>query len=145
MQDAMDKPVVEAAGLHKRFGQRVALDGVALTVNAGEVVGLLGPNGAGKTTTLSIIAGTLAADAGSVRIAGHDLHESPALARRSLGVVPQSLALYPSLTAAENLNFFGRMHGLTKSQAHTATAALLAEAGLADRWLYSVATLSCGM
>jgi len=141
----MDAPVVEARGLRKRFGERVALDGVDVAVNAGEVAGLLGPNGAGKTTTLSILAGTLAADAGSVRIAGHDLSESAALARLSLGVVPQSLALYPSLTAAENLTFFGRMHGLTKSQALAATARLLEEVGLADRAHDVVATFSGGM
>jgi ABC-2 type transport system ATP-binding protein len=78
-------PVLEAVDLRKRYGDRIAVDGVAVSVNAGEIVGLLGPNGAGKTTTLSILGGTLEADSGTVRIAGHDLRLAPARAQPGLG------------------------------------------------------------
>jgi ABC-2 type transport system ATP-binding protein len=138
-------PVLEAFDLRKHYGERVAVDGVAISVNAGEIVGLLGPNGAGKTTTLSMLAGTLDSDSGTVRIAGHDLRLTPALARRSLGFVPQSVAVYPTLTAVENLDFFGRIQGLTKTDAREATAALLEEVGLTDRANDIVRTFSGGM
>jgi ABC-2 type transport system ATP-binding protein len=138
-------PALEAVDLQKRYGDRVAVDGVAVSVNAGEIVGLLGPNGAGKTTTMSILAGTLESDSGSVRIAGHDLRLNPSRARRSLGFVPQSVAVYPTLTAFENLDFFGRIQGLKKADARGATAALLEEVGLPDRSNDIVGTFSGGM
>ncbi len=138
-------PALEAADLRKRFGDRVAVDGVAVSVNAGEIVGLLGPNGAGKTTTLSILGGTLESDSGTVRIASHDLRQAPARARRSLGFVPQSVAVYPTLTAVENLNFFGRIQGLNKADSRSATSALLEEVGLTDRANDIVETFSGGM
>ncbi len=98
--------------LEKRYGQRRALQDVAFSVGAGEVVGLLGPNGAGKSTTLSILACALRADAGTVEIAGHPVPAEARAARGALGYVPQREALYPPLTARENLRFFGRMAGL---------------------------------
>lgn len=141
-----DRPrAVVAADLRKRYGTRVALDNLALSIDSGEVVGLLGPNGAGKTTTLSILAGVIRPDAGSVRIAGYDLEDEPVAARRSLGLAPQSLALYPSLTARENLAFFARMQGLTHAAAKSVARELLEQAGLADRADDRVATFSGGM
>jgi ABC-2 type transport system ATP-binding protein len=136
---------VAADGLRKRFGARIALDGVSLSVAAGEIVGLLGPNGAGKTTTLSILAGVIAPDSGRAEICGHDLVGAPAAARRRLGLVPQSLALYPTLTARENLEFFGRIEGLRTHEAHGRALRLLDEAGLADRADDPVAAFSGGM
>ncbi len=136
---------VVADGLRKRFGARIALDGVSLSVAAGEIVGLLGPNGAGKTTTLSILAGVIAPDSGRAEICGHDLVGAPAAARRRLGLVPQSLALYPTLTARENLEFFGRIEGLRTHEAHGRALRLLDEAGLADRADDPVAAFSGGM
>ncbi|MGH7948912.1 MAG: ATP-binding cassette domain-containing protein, partial [Candidatus Binataceae bacterium] len=108
-------------------------------------VGLLGPNGAGKTTTLSILAGVMAPDAGCAEICGHDLVGAPAAARRKLGLVPQSLALYPALSARENLEFFGRLEGLRHREAHDRAERLLEEAGLADRADDPVAAFSGGM
>jgi linearmycin/streptolysin S transport system ATP-binding protein len=147
-RDAPDEGRPRAAiaiALHKRYGSRTALDGLAISLDAGEIVGLLGPNGAGKTTTLSILAGVLRPDAGTVQIAGHDLDAEPLAARRNLGLAPQSLALYPSLTAHENLSFFARMQGLTSAEARPATRALLEQAGLTDRADDLVATFSGGM
>ncbi len=137
--------VIQAQDLRKQYGERVALDGVSIAVNAGETVGLLGPNGAGKTTTLSILSGVIAPDSGSVSIAGHDLRGAPKLARLSLGLVPQSLAIYPTLTALENLMFFGRMQGLTSLAALSRARGLLEEVGLSDRIGDIVGDFSGGM
>ncbi|PNE28194.1 ABC transporter ATP-binding protein [Tannerella sp. oral taxon 808] len=89
-----------------------SVDGLTLHVAEGEFFGLLGPNGAGKTTTLSILAGLLPFDSGTVHLCGLDVRRDNARIRRLIGVVPQDIALYPELTTAENLHFFGRMHGL---------------------------------
>src|SRR5271154_4414797 len=98
--------------LKKRFGERIAVDGVGFSIDAGEIYGLLGPNGAGKTTSISMIAGILARDAGEVTIDGIDIDIGPP-ARALVGIVPQSIALYTDLTARENLNFWGRMYDLS--------------------------------
>jgi ABC-2 type transport system ATP-binding protein len=134
-----------AEDLRKRYGNRVALDGVSFAANAGEIVGLLGPNGAGKTTTLSILSGVIAPDSGRALIAGRDLALEPGPARRSLGLVPQSLALYPTLTALENLMFFGRMEGMASADALDRARGLLEEVGLDDRANDVVEEFSGGM
>jgi len=134
-----------AEDLRKRYGRRVALDGVSLVVNGGEIVGLLGPNGAGKTTTISILSGVIAPDSGRAAIAAYDLATAPRLARRRLGLVPQSLALYPTLTALENLLFFGRMQGMAARDALSHARILLEEVGLADRADDVVREFSGGM
>ena len=126
-------PMIRAEDLRKRYGHRDALDGVSFAVNAGEIVGLLGPNGAGKTTTLSILSGVIAPDSGRALIATFDLATAPRQARHSLGLVPQSLALYPTLTALENLMFFGRMEGMASRDALNRARGLLEEVGLDDR------------
>jgi ABC-2 type transport system ATP-binding protein len=126
-------PMIRADDLRKSYGDRVALDGVSFTVNAGEIVGLLGPNGAGKTTTLSILSGVINPDSGHASIATFDLAAAPHQARHSLGLVPQSLALYPTLTALENLVFFGRMQGMHARDALNRARGLLEEVGLSDR------------
>ena len=126
-------PMIRAEDLRKRYGSRVALDGVSFQVNAGQIVGLLGPNGAGKTTTLSILSGVISPDSGHVSIAAHDIAAEPGPARKCLGLVPQSLALYPTLTALENLMFFGRMEGMTTRDAVSRAHGLLQEVGLDDR------------
>ncbi len=123
----------------------MALDGVSFAVAPGQVVGLLGPNGAGKSTTLSIVATLLAADGGSVSVDGHVLPAEAAAARGALGLVPQSIAVYPTLTARENLTFFGRMLGLHGGTLGAAVAEALALVGLDRRADEPVATLSGGM
>ncbi len=138
-------PMIRAEDLRKRYADRVALDGVSFTVNAGEIVGLLGPNGAGKTTTLSILSGVIAPDSGRALIATHDLAIDRRIARRSLGLVPQSLALYPTLTALENLLFWGRIQGMSSSDALGRARGLLEEVGLGDRADDAVNEFSGGM
>jgi len=136
---------IEAHELRKTFGDRIALDGVSLTVAAGEVVGLLGPNGAGKTTTASILSGVIPPDSGEVRIGGATMNGTSSQARRNLGLVPQSIALYPTLTARENLHFFGRMQGLRRDAAVKRTEELLEEVGLSDRADDPIGPFSGGM
>jgi ABC-2 type transport system ATP-binding protein len=137
--------VIEVQQLRKSYGARLALDCVTLDVRAGEVVGLLGPNGAGKTTTLSILATLIAPDSGTLRLLGLDACSHQFAIRRRLGFVPQSIALYPSLTAAENLQLFLRVHGLNRAAARNACSEALELAGLAERAQDSVAILSGGM
>ena len=137
--------MIRAEDLRKRYGDRTALDGVSFSVNAGEIVGLLGPNGAGKTTTLSILSGVIDPDSGRASIATHSLATEPRVARRSLGLVPQSLALYPTLTALENLMFWGRIQGMAARDALKRARELLEEVGLDDRADDEVEDFSGGM
>jgi len=131
-------------GVRKRYGGLVAVDGLSLEVRRGEILGLLGPNGAGKTTTVGLATGLLAPDEGRVEIAGAGPPSSPA-ARRRLGVAPQSLALYESLTGRENLAFFGEVQGLGGQALRERVEAALAFVGLADRADERVAGYSGGM
>ncbi|SRR5579875_1046215 len=140
----MDAALVEVSHLRKSYGPRMAVDDVSFSVNAGEIVGLLGPNGAGKTTTLSILATVLKPDGGKVRIAGCDAQQRAGALRRRLGFVPQSVALYPSLSALQNLELFARFHGLARAARGAAMAALEA-VGLSERANDAVLTMSGGM
>lgn len=103
---------LEVVDLRKSYGSARVVDGVSFAVDSGEIFGLLGPNGAGKTTTMSIIAGLLDADAGEVRFGGRSTRSFSKLERRFLGIAPQDLAIYPELSARENLAFFGKLYGL---------------------------------
>jgi linearmycin/streptolysin S transport system ATP-binding protein len=131
--------------LSKTYGARTALCGVSFAVGCGEIVGLLGPNGAGKSTTLGILATLLPFDSGRVTIAGHSLPSAAAQVRGALGLVPQQLALYPTLSARENLRFFARSAGLRSRDATAATARALGLVGLDDRADEPVGRLSGGM
>lgn len=102
--------VLSAQNLHKRFGDTVALSGVSLEVQAGEIYGLIGPNGAGKSTTLRILSGLLTPSAGHAGVAGFDVAVAPREARSRLGFVAGSAGLYGRLTPRELLGFFGRLH-----------------------------------
>ena len=106
---ASGEPVLECSGLVKRYGARVAVDAVGFTVGEGECYGLLGPNGAGKTTTIAMVCGLLERDAGHVVVAGRPMGPRATEAKAAIGYVPQEVALYPELSAAENLRFFGRL------------------------------------
>ena len=110
-------PLLRADQLSKRFDELVAVDRMSLEVREGEIYGLLGPNGAGKTTTISMICGLLKPDGGSILVDGKDFWSNPQAARRIMGVVPQEVALYEELSGRENLEFWGRMAGLTAGDA----------------------------
>ncbi len=124
---------LQIIGLGKDYGTRVAVADVSLTVERGEVFGLLGPNGAGKTTTISMSCGVTTPSRGSVHICGIDLRQAPHDAKRKLGLVPQELAIYESLSATQNLVYFGAIAGLTKAQIAEHVPWALAVAGLSDR------------
>ena len=138
-------PPILVDGLRKSYGAQLALGGVSFEVAAGEIVGLLGPNGAGKSTTLGILATLLRFDAGRVAVAGHALPAGAARARRALGLVPQQVAVYPTLGARENLRFFARAFGLGRREAARRADATLDLVGLAARADEPVARLSGGM
>jgi len=138
-------PALRAEGLTKRYRDTVAVDAVDLEVQQGELVSLLGPNGAGKSTLMDMIAGVIRPDGGDAWVLGHSLRRAPMAARRALGVVPQDIALYPDLSARENLLFWGRMYGLTGTLLERRTATLLEVVGLTERQRGRVETFSGGM
>ncbi|MFQ5735080.1 MAG: ABC transporter ATP-binding protein [Planctomycetaceae bacterium] len=125
--------LVEIAHLRKTFGELVAVDDVSLSVDRGEIFGFLGPNGAGKTTTMMMLAGLVERDSGTIRLAGKELDYQDRQSRRGMGVVPQELAIYPSLTARENLRFYGRLYGLSGSDLKSQIDKVLERIGLTDR------------
>jgi len=129
----------------KRFGARSALDRASFAVRAGEIVALLGPNGAGKSTALSILATLLAPTSGEVAVAGCALPREARRARRHLGLVPQQVAVYPALSARENLEYFAALQGLAGDGARSAVGRALALVELADRADEPVARFSGGM
>jgi ABC-2 type transport system ATP-binding protein len=141
----MAAPAISVEGLRVFFGSRAALDGLTFEVAAGEVVGLLGPNGAGKTTTLSVLATLVAPTEGSAAVAGHSVAREAAAVRRAIGYVPQSIAIYPTLTARENTTFFARAAGLGRLNARRAADESLAIMGLDARADEAAATYSGGM
>jgi linearmycin/streptolysin S transport system ATP-binding protein len=125
--------VLACEGLRKTFGERVAVDGVGFTIDPGETYGLLGPNGAGKTTTISMVCGLLTRDAGRVTLAGRELDTGTIDVKAAVGFVPQELAIYPDLTARENLRFFGRLYDLAGASLESRIDRVLDTIGLADR------------
>jgi ABC-2 type transport system ATP-binding protein len=135
--------LVEA--VEKRYGERPALRGVTFHVATGEIVGLLGPNGAGKSTMLSILATIFGADRGRVAIAGFGLPQEAASARRAVGFVPQREALYPTLTARENVEFFACMLGLDRARSRAAIDRVLTIAMLDERSHEPISGFSVGM
>ena len=122
-----------------------ALNGLNISVNQGEIFGLLGPNGAGKTTAISIMSTLLRPTKGSVTIYGIDVVRYPDKAKKLLSLVPQEVALYPSLTARENLRYFGRLYGLRGQQLENRIWESLDLVGLKERSDERVFTFSGGM
>ena len=104
--------VLDVRHLRKRYGAIEAVKDVSFSIAAGETYGLLGPNGAGKTTTISMVCGLLTRDAGEVTLEGRPIDVGAVAAKAGIGYVPQEVALYPDLSARENLRFFGGVQGL---------------------------------
>ena len=122
-----------------------AVKGINLTVSKGEIFSLLGPNGAGKTTTISMISGLIVPTRGDALIGGYSITRQPLQAKRLLGVVPQEIALYPTLNARQNLEFFGRMYGLTGKDLTSRVNAMLEFVELSERQSDRIETYSGGM
>jgi ABC-2 type transport system ATP-binding protein len=125
--------VLEATGLAKSFGDLKAVDGVSFNIAPGETYGLLGPNGAGKTTSISMVCGLLAADAGEIRVMGELMSPRTVAPKAHLGLVPQDLAVYPDLTARENIEFFGRLYGMKGKELSSRAGEVLEVIGLSER------------
>jgi ABC-2 type transport system ATP-binding protein len=137
--------VLEVDALKKSYGSVIAVDGVSLRAAAGETVGLLGPNGAGKTTTVSMIAGLVRPDSGSVRIEGRPLAGDTDPNKRRIGLVPQDLALFDELTALANLQLFAALYDIDGLAAKRAIGEALDLVGLTDRAHDRVRDYSGGM
>ena len=134
-----------ASNLHKAFGHIVAVEDVSFSIRRKEIFGLLGPNGAGKTTTIRMLSTVLNPDEGDVTIGGYSVAQASDRVREIIGVCPQELALYPELSARDNLMFFGQMAGLSRREASESAGENLERVGLEDRAKDKVDKFSGGM
>jgi len=139
------RPALELRGVTKLFGGTAAVDGIDLTVPAGSFYGLVGPNGAGKTTTLSMIAGLLRPDKGSIRVGDVDATADPAAAKRLMGVLPDRLRTFDRLTGRQLLHYYGLLRGLPAPVADSRAADLARAFDLTDALSRPVADYSGGM
>ncbi|HSF83441.1 MAG TPA: ATP-binding cassette domain-containing protein [Anaerolineales bacterium] len=137
--------ILEVDNLVKKYGDFEAVGGVSFSVEQGEVFGLLGPNGAGKTQTISMLTGVIEPTAGTARIGGYDIRTQMGQVKRINGLVPQDLALYPTLSARANLNFFGRIYGLRGKELKERVEDVLRIVALTDRADQAVDKYSGGM
>jgi ABC-2 type transport system ATP-binding protein len=136
---------IEAVGLRKRFGKAVALDGLDLVAEPGQVLAVLGPNGAGKTTFVRTVATLLRPDAGELRVAGHDVRREPGAVRRVIGLAGQYAAVEPAMTGQENLELVARLFGQDARSARASSARVLEQLGLIDAADRLARTYSGGM
>ncbi len=139
--------IIEIKDLTKIFknAREPAVNGMSFSINRNEIFGLLGPNGAGKTTTISILCGLFSPTSGKVLIDGKDLHTELSSIKNIVGIVPQDIALYPTLSARENLAFYGSMYGLHGKVLKDKIETWLQKLGLTDASKRKVSTYSGGM
>lgn len=140
-----DKTAIQIIDLHKDFGEVYAVKGVSLAVDQGQIFSLLGPNGAGKSTIISMLSCLLEPTSGEARLMGHSILNDQMAVKKSIGVVPQEIALYGDLSARENLEFWGKMYGLRGGQLAQRVASVLDMVGLTERQKGRVDTFSGGM
>jgi ABC-2 type transport system ATP-binding protein len=141
-------PIVEVKDLCKQYNPPegvTAVQGVSFAIRQGEIFSLLGPNGAGKSTTISMLSGLLAPTSGDATIDGHSVTRDARQVKQVIGVVPQEIALYGTISARENLDFWGKMYGLSGDKLKERVTAVLEIAGLTDRANDKVDTFSGGM
>jgi ABC-2 type transport system ATP-binding protein len=138
-------PLIQAEGLTKHFGKLVAVDGVSLSIPAGQVFGFLGPNGAGKTTTIRMLVGLVRPTGGSASVAGFDVQRESREVKRRVGYVAETPYLYPKLTGREFLDFMAGLYGVPKAAARERGARLLDLFELADKADQLVEGYSHGM
>ena len=139
--------IIEIENLTKTFKNATepAVNGISFSINRNEIFGLLGPNGAGKTTTISILCGLFPPSSGKVIIDGYNLHSDLLANKKMIGIVPQDIALYPTLTARENLEFYGSMYGLYGRDLKEKIEMWLQKLGLSETAKRKVSTFSGGM
>jgi ABC-2 type transport system ATP-binding protein len=135
---------VETRELTRRFGALTAVDHLSLRIATGEVFGLLGPNGSGKTTTIRMLCGLLDPTAGTARVAGVEVTETPERVKTRIGYMSQRFGLYEDLTVAENLDFYAGIYGLSRDTRRVRTEELLGYLGLERRLHQLAGTLSGG-
>jgi len=138
-------PAIRAVGLRRSYGKHLVLDGVDVEVAAGSVFALLGPNGAGKTTMVNILSTLIAADAGEIEVAGHDVRREPEAVRAAIGVTGQFSAVDGLLTGEENLILMADLRHLGKREGRARVAALLEQFDLVEAGRKPVQTYSAGM
>lgn len=138
-------PILAVHNLVKRYGATVAVDDVSLTIEAGEIFGLLGPNGAGKTTMIGMLCGLFPPTSGTATVGGYDLVRQSGQVKRLIGVVPQDLAIYPTLGPYDNLSFFGSMYGLRGAMLKQRIKEALDIVGLSDKAHQAIGSFSGGM
>lgn len=137
--------IIKIKDLSKSFGKTQAVKHIDLNISQGEFFGLLGPNGAGKTTTINILSTVLKPDKGVIDINGYNLKTDPEKCKKSLGIVPQEIALYEDLSAWQNLMFWGRLYGISKGRAEKQAGHLLELMELKDRSHSLIKHFSGGM
>lgn len=141
----MTEMILQAHNLHKQYDKVHAVQGISFDIQQGEIFSLLGPNGAGKTTTISMLSCLLSPTEGDALIDGHSVRTQANAVKQVIGVVPQEIALYPDLTARENLRFWGGMYNLSGARLKERVEETLEIAGLSDRANEKVETYSGGM
>jgi len=137
--------MIETENLRREYGDRVALHGLTLSVAAGEILGFLGPNGAGKSTTVKILTGMIKPDSGRARVAGYDIVQHPLEVKRRIGYVPESAALYESLTAREYLELIGSLYHLPSGTTPARVEEMLARFDLSQAIDQRLSEFSKGM
>ena len=136
---------VTVSRLTKKYGELCAVDNLSFTVKEGEIFGFLGPNGAGKSTTLNVLTTLSEFNSGEISIGGYDLVQKKDKIKGLIGMVPQSIAVYPTLTAAENVTFFASLYGLSGKKLHSAVDEALDFVGISDHRKIQARRLSGGM
>jgi ABC-2 type transport system ATP-binding protein len=139
------EPIVVIEGLTKRYGSQVAVNGINLVINEGEVFGFLGPNGAGKTTTLLMLLGLTEPTGGKVRVLGFDPARDPIRVKERVGYLPENVGFYDEMNARQNLEFVAKLNGIPRDVANARINSLLAEVGLGNEATKKVGNFSKGM
>ena len=141
----MTQPILETRDLVKKYGALTAVNEISFSIEEGEIFGLLGPNGAGKSTTISMLTGLFPPDSGSIRILGIDAVADSERVKHLIGIVPQDLALYPTLSARENLHFFGEMYGMGGKRLAGRIESVLEVVAMTERANDAIQSCSGGM
>lgn len=136
---------VKVSQVVKRYGSKVSVDHLNLSIAEGEIFGLLGPNGAGKSTTINMIVGLMKPDQGDIQIDGLSIQSHPMEVKRMIGLVPQDIALYETMSANDNVSFFGKLYGLRGAELKARVHEALTFVGLEDRGKELPRTFSGGM